>query len=142
MLKKSFATLIILLIAIGVNAQQNWVKQKFGERLTLNFPAETKKVGDFTYLTKDSTGTVYGVVIMEIDPSAYKTTLSTDTLLTRLKFIDEVVASVKTKMPKYAIGDVKIKEKYNIKNYLLEGLNTENKSTVYLNIFLVGRRSE
>ena len=77
-------------------------------------------MGDFTYLTKDSTGTVYGVVIMEIDPSAYKTTLSTDTLLTRLKFIDEVVASVKTKMPKYAIGDVKIKEKYNIKNYLLD----------------------
>ena len=138
MIKNILSILTILTATITVNAQENWVKQKIGDKLTLNFPVEAKKVNESTYLAKDSTGTVYGVVIMEIDQSAYKTTLSSDTLLTRLKFIDEVVASVKSKMPKYAIGNIKVAQNNTIKSYLLEGINAENKSTVYLNIFLVG----
>ncbi|TKC10596.1 hypothetical protein FA048_10475 [Pedobacter polaris] len=133
-------TLIVLfsLISLFAKAQTGWVKQKFGEKLTISFPAEVKKVSESTYIAKDSTGTVYGVVIMEIDQSAYQSTLSSDTLLVRLKFIDEVVASIKAKMPKYEIGDVKISETNTIKTYALEGTNPENKSTVYLKIFLVG----
>lgn len=138
MFKKLLIVLLLTYIGSVANAQTDWVTKKFGDKLTLDFPNEAKKVSGSTYISKDSTGIVYGVVIMEIDQSAYKTTLSSDTLLVRLKFIDEVVSSVKTKMPKYAIGDVKISTSGNIKTYALEGINEENKSTVYLKIFLIG----
>ncbi|RZL50275.1 MAG: hypothetical protein EOP00_05160 [Pedobacter sp.] len=138
MYKNILFTFFFLVTVMYANAQNGWVQQKFGEQLTIGFPTEAKKVSETTYIAKDSTGTVYGVVIMEIDQSAYKTTLSSDTLLTRLKFIDEVVASIKTKMSKYAIGNVRVGETNKIKTYALEGINSENQSSVYLNIFLVG----
>ena len=136
---KNILTLFILSITIlSAKAQTSWVKQKFGDKLILNFPTEAKKVAESTYLAKDSAGAVYGVVIMEIDQSAYKTTLSADTLMVRLKFIDEVVGSIKAKMPKYTIGDLKIAEINKVKTYSLNGKNDENQSTVHLNIFLIG----
>ena len=138
MLKNIIAVFILSVAFLSAKAQTGWVKQKFGDQLTLNFPVEAKKVGESTYIAKDSTGTVYGVVVMEIDQSAYKTTLRSDTLMVRLKFIDEVVASVKAKMPKYTIGNLKIAETNHIKTYALDGKNEENQSTVHLNIFLLG----
>lgn len=138
MVKNILIVFILSLTIFSASAQTGWVKQKFGDRLTLNFPVEAKKVAESTYLAKDSTGAVYGVVIMEIDQSAYKTTLSADTLMVRLKFIDEVVGSIKAKMPKYTIGDLKIAEVNKVKTYSLNGKNDENQSTVHLNIFLIG----
>lgn len=137
MLKRPLFILLITLTCFIANAQTGWVKHKFGDKLTINFPSEPKKANESTYIAKDSTGTVYGVVIMEIDPSAYKTTLSSDTLLVRLKFIDEVVGSIKSKMPKYTIGDLKKGQQNKIKTYSLEGVNPENKSTVHLNILMI-----
>ena len=137
MLKRPLFILLITLTCFIANAQTGWTKHKFGDKLTINFPSEPKKANESTYIAKDSTGTVYGVVIMEIDPSAYKTTLSSDTLLVRLKFIDEVVGSIKSKMPKYTIGDLKKGQQNKIKTYSLEGVNPENKSKVHLNILMI-----
>lgn len=136
-MKKNLLLALLISFTSYASAQTGWIKQKFGDKLTISFPSEPKKANESTYIAKDSTGTVYGVVIMEIDPSAYKTTLSSDTLLVRLKFIDEVVGSIKSKMPKYTIGDLKKGEQNKIKTYSLEGVNPENKSTVHLNILMV-----
>jgi hypothetical protein len=138
-MKKIFLLFILInTFSFATKGQTGWVKQKFGDKLTISFPTEAKKANETTYVARDSAGTVYGVVIMEIDQSAYTTTLSSDTALVRLKFIDEVVGSVKAKMPKYAIGDLKISEVNNTKTYSLNGKNEENQSTVHLNIFLIG----
>lgn len=138
MLKNIVFLILFIAFSISTKAQTGWVKQKFGDKLTISFPTEAKKANETTYVARDSAGTVYGVVIMEIDQSAYTNTLSADTALVRLKFIDEVVESVKVKMPKYAISDVKVSEVNKIKTYSLNGKNEENQSTVHLNIFLVG----
>lgn len=136
MLKK----LSLLAILIGLNlyvvAQKNWVKQQFDDKLTIAFPAEAKKVAESTYIARDSTGTVFGVVVVPIDKSSFLEATSTDSLLTRIKFIDVVVGGIKAKMPKYAIGDIKVSQVNKMKTYSLEGINDENKSTVFINIFL------
>ena len=137
MFQKAIIILCLLLMSQFTKAQTGWVKQKFGDKLTIGFPAEVKKVNETTYIAKDSTGTVYGVVIVEMDKSNYLQASATDSLLAKLKFIDMVVGSIKTKMPKYAIGDVKISEINEVKTYSLAGLNEENKASVYINIFLV-----
>lgn len=138
MLKNILLLTLLSSLSIASKAQTGWVKQKFGDKLTISFPTEAKKASESTYVARDSAGIVYGVVIMEIDQSAYTTTSSSDTALVRLKFIDEVVESVKAKMPKYAIGDLKINEVNKTKTYSLNGKNEENQSTVHLNIFLIG----
>ncbi|TCC89096.1 hypothetical protein EZ428_15450 [Pedobacter frigiditerrae] len=137
MFKKLSIVVILVSLNFCANAQKDWVKQKFDERLTLSFPAETKKVSESTYIARDSTGTVFGVVVVPIDKSSFLSATSTDSLLTRIKFIDVIVGDIKSKMPKYAIGDIKVNQVNNVKTYSLEGINEENKSTVYINIFLV-----
>ncbi len=136
-----FKKLSIIAILIGLNfcanAQADWVKQKFGDNLTIKFPAAAKKVSESTYIARDTTGTVFGVVVVPIDKNSFLEATSTDSLLTRIKFIDVVVGGIKSKMPKYAIGDIKVNQVNNIKTYSLEGANEENKSTVYINIFLL-----
>ncbi len=137
MLRRIIVLVILLCINFYAMAQKNWVKQKFSDKLTISFPAEVKKASESTYIARDSTGTVFGVVILPIDKSSFLEATSTDSLLTRIKFIDVVVRGIKTKMPKYAIGDLKINQVNHMKTYMLEGLNDENKSMVYINIFLI-----
>lgn len=137
MFKKLSIVAILISLNLYANAQKDWVKQKFDDKLTISFPAEAKKVTESTYIARDSTGTVFGVVVVPIDKSSFLEATSTDSLLTRIKFIDVVVGGIKTKMPKYAIGDIKVSQVNNVKTYSLEGVNDENKSTVYINIFLV-----
>lgn len=137
MLNKLYLIAILTAFNLTAIAQKNWVKQKFDDKLTIAFPTEAKKVSESTYIARDSTGTVFGVVVVPIDKSSFLEATSTDSLLTRIKFIDVVVGGIKTKMPKYAIGDIKVTQVNNIKTYLLEGINDENKSTVYINIFLL-----
>jgi len=137
MLKKLYLIAILISLNFYVHAQKDWVKQKFDDKLTIAFPAEAKKVSESTYIARDTTGTVFGVVVVPIDKSSFLEATATDSLLTRIKFIDVVVGGIKSKMPKYAIGDIKVNQVNNIKTYSLEGVNDENKSTVYINIFLL-----
>jgi hypothetical protein len=137
MLKKTYLIVILISLNFCALAQTGWVKQKFGNRLTIAFPTEAKKVNESTYIARDSSGTVCGVVIVPIDKNSFLEASATDSLLTRIKFIDVVVNGIKAKMPKYAIGDIKISQINNLKTYSLEGVNEENKSTVYINILLV-----
>jgi hypothetical protein len=137
MFKKLYLAAILIGLNLSAIAQKNWVSQKFDDKLTIAFPAEAKKVSESTFVARDSTGTVFGVVVVPIDKSSFLEATSTDSLLTRIKFIDVVVGGIKSKMPKYAIGDIKVNQVNNIKTYSLEGINEENKSTVYINIFLL-----
>lgn len=137
MLKKLYLIAILTGLNLCAIAQKNWIKQKFDDKLTIAFPAEAKKVSESTYIARDSTGSVFGVVIVPIDKSSFLEASNTDSLLTRIKFLDAVVGGIKAKMPKYAIGDIKVNQINNMKTYSLEGINEENKSTVYINIFLL-----
>lgn len=141
MFKKYIVVCLLVFIGLFANAQTGWVKQQFNNKVTIGFPAEIKKASETTYMAKDSIGTVFALVLIDIDKSAYLEATATDTLLTRIKFIDNVVNDIKVKMPKYAIGDVKISQINNTKIYSLTGLNAENQSNVYISIFLAGDTS-
>ncbi|RZK52391.1 MAG: hypothetical protein EOO91_19415, partial [Pedobacter sp.] len=113
MLKKLFLVAILTGLNLYAVAQKDWIKQKFDDKLTIAFPAETKKVSESTFIARDSTGTVFGVVVVPIDKSSFLEATSTDSLLTRIKFLDVVVGGIKAKMPKYAIGDIKVSQVNN-----------------------------
>ncbi len=124
-------------LSISVNAQEGWFKQLFNEKVTIGFPAEGKRTSESTYVFKDSIGSVYGLVMVPLDKKSFVGKTTTDTLVVRYKFIDMVVENLKAKMPKYTIGAVKINKLNDLKIYHLEGVNTENKSSVFVNMVLV-----
>ena len=131
--------LMTLLLATStiVNAQEGWFKQLFNEKVTIGFPLEGKRASESTYIAKDSLGAVYGVVMAPLDQKSFTGQTATDSVMVRYKFIDIIVNELKAKMPTYAIGDVKISKLNDLKVYHLEGINAENKSQVFVNIFLI-----
>ncbi|RYG30590.1 MAG: hypothetical protein EOO01_36520, partial [Chitinophagaceae bacterium] len=120
--------LLFLIIATGLAAscsKEYDIMQSIGE-IRLNADSTVKFTGEtvtFSVLD-DLQNDVSGEAEFTVNGEPYSgTTLSSDTLLVRLKFIDEVVGSIKSKMPKYTIGDLKKGQQNKIKTYSLEGVN-------------------
>lgn len=121
---------------IYANAQEGWFKQKISEKVTVNFPAEPKKINEMNYgINKD--GVIYLVTFVDVLKATGMKKEDFDIGLPTQQFADDFSTGLIGTMTGYTFGKTKVNIVKEHTAYQMSGRNEEKKTNVYLNIVFV-----
>jgi hypothetical protein len=137
MLKKSILFLLLLTTSILAQAQEKWFLQKINDKVSVNFPQESKKMGEnsFGINTKDSTIYVVSVVDLLTAIGMNLTTFNAE--VETQGFVDGFMEGLTPTMPQYKFSPTKVIKVKGLPAYEIMGRNEERKNTVYMTVVFV-----
>jgi hypothetical protein len=137
MLKKSILLLFIVVSSIYANAQKDWFKQKFTDKVSVNFPVEPKKINEQNYGVRDNDNVIFLVTHIDLLKSTGMGLEEFNKNIIIQQFADEFMGGLSPTMPKYTFKTVKIGTIKGNTAYSVSGRDDVNKSTIYMNIVFV-----
>jgi|GEM_PF-1208563 len=139
MFSKYFCLVLLLGSVLFAKAQENWVSQKLGEKISISFPKKPVKASETSYGVKDSTGTVFASSIVELAKAINFEKAAFDSVVVEQDFANDFLEGFKASFPKYTFGSVSISNLTGRTSYKFEGRDEQNKSSIYfIAIFIDG----
>ncbi|WP_316767789.1 hypothetical protein [Pedobacter frigiditerrae] len=137
MLKKSILILFLSVVSIYVNAQEGWFKQKINDKVTVNFPVESKKINENSYGIRDKDDVVFLVSSVDLLKITNLSLEEFNKNIVLQSWADEFMAGLTPTMPKFAFKTAEIIKLKGQTAYHVTGRDDAAKTTVYMNIVFV-----
>jgi len=134
---------MVILTVVSVTftfAQTAWITHKADNRISVKFPGEPKEViaGTFAMRDKDSVAYVFTVVdfvaVAGIDSTALAPMQDSPEFASQLK------TGITSSLPGVAIDDFKVGKWKGHSSYTTSGVNTKDKSKMYMFMVLIGNK--
>jgi hypothetical protein len=136
MLKKSILCFLLLSMSIFVHAQEQWFLQKINDKVSINFPAEPKKINEQNIgINKDDV--IYLVTFIDLLKATGMTLEDFNSKIGAQEFADEFMSGLTPTMPKFKFGSAKINNVKGYTAYLVQGRDEETKKAVHMNIVFI-----
>ncbi|RZL50274.1 MAG: hypothetical protein EOP00_05155 [Pedobacter sp.] len=141
MLKKSILFLLLSVVTLCVSAQDGWYKQKINDNVSVNFPAEVKKLNEQSYGFKDKNGVVFVVSSVDLLKITDQDLATFNTNLETKLWMDEFVEGIAQSMKKFkfmSANKVKVK---GFTAYDLKAINEEAQTNLFMKVVFVNGTS-
>lgn len=136
MLKTATLLLFLATATICTNAQEKWFNQKISDKVSVNFPAEPKKINENNIgVNKDDV--VYLITFIDLLKVTGMTKEDFNTNVIAQEFADEFMGGLAPTMPKFKFSTAKVTTIKDCPAYQVTGRNEEGKISVYMNIIFV-----
>jgi hypothetical protein len=140
-MKKIISMVILTVVSVTFTfAQTAWITHKADNRISVKFPGEPKEViaGTFAMRDKDSVAYVFTVVdfvaVAGIDSTALAPMQDSPEFASQLK------TGITSSLPGVAIDDFKVGKWKGHSSYTTSGVNTKDKSKMYMFMVLIGNK--
>ena len=140
-LKQTLA-LLLLLAAVSVKGQTNWVKQALDNRVAVKFPAAPQPSavnGGVRYQLKDKDSVIYSAILIDLKVAANLDSAKLAPLKDMPEFAEGMKTGLGKSLPGVDFGTVTMGTWQGQSSYTFSG-STAKKTIVYGNIVLIGSK--
>ncbi|RYU87956.1 hypothetical protein EWM62_15805 [Mucilaginibacter terrigena] len=143
MKKARYLLLFALMFSAAVNAQTAWVAQKLDEQFLVKFPAaplkEVRNDVD-VYTLRQADSVAYSANMVDYFVMAHLDSAALAPIKDDQRFADGLRTGIASKKINYTFGPATIGKWETYTTYNLTGVDNTTKSTLYLQMILVGSR--
>jgi hypothetical protein len=137
MLKKSILCLLLLITSIFAHAQEKWFLQKIDDKVSVNFPAESKKLGENRFGVNTKDGTIYAVSVVDLLKAIGMSLTTFNAEVETQGFVDGFMEGLTPTMPQFKFSPTKVVKVKGLPAYEIVGRNDGRNQTIYMTVIFV-----
>ncbi|WP_316831977.1 hypothetical protein [Pedobacter aquatilis] len=143
MKKRYFLLLSLLTLSIPALAQENWVRTKIDEKVSVAFPSEpqkTSKNGNDIFIDREADSILYSAVMMDLKPLAGLDSAKLATIKDTQGFADQFMKGVASQKTNYEFGKTTIAKWKGFTSYETSAVDKNGKGTLYTYLIIIGSK--
>src|ERR1700744_642124 len=140
-MKKILNLISVLLFTVTtIHAQTGWVDHKADNRISVKFPTLPQEVVAGTFASRDKDSLSYVLTVVDFVAVANIDSTALAPMKDKPEFTAQLKQGVGSSLPNVALDDFKISKWKGFTSYTTTGVNSKEKSKIYMFMILIGNK--